>query len=136
MDINLKELKEIDKELLQKIINQIDEEDIEDLTIDIDNKSYGFSCIEDDAWEDDGRGKYFYKCSKYVLGLFCGDESWKFVEKYNVVALQCVTKTGSYYTDWYYEYYTPKFSYAYEEVVPEQIIPAYTRVAFKDLDIK
>ena len=137
MDINLKELMKIDKELLKKIVNRIGEDDVEDLTIEVDGKNYGFLCIEDDVWEDDGRGKYFSKCSRYLLGLFGeGDDRWKLVEKYNVIALQCVTKTGSYYTDWHYEYDRPTFSYACEEVVPEQIIPAHTVVTFKDLDIK
>lgn len=134
MDINLKELNEIDKELLKRIINQIDEEDIEDLTIEVDNNRYGFLCIKDDSWEDDGRGKYFSKCNKYVLGLFGeGNEEWKLVEKYNVIAEQCVTKTGSYYTDWNYEYDEPTFSYACEDIVPEQIIPEHTVTVFKKL---
>lgn len=134
LDINLNELKEIERELLSRIVNQIDSENIDDEAIEVDDNRYGFSCIEEGSWEDDGRGKYYSKESTYVLGLYGDDEEkWDFVEKYNVIVSQFVSKTGSYYTDWNYEYDKPTFSYAKEEIIPEQIIPAHAVVVLEDL---
>lgn len=136
LDIKLNELKEIDKELLKQIVNQIDDEDIDDVVVEVNDNRYGFSAIEDGSWEDDGRGKYYTKESTYILGLYGENEDkWRFIEKYNVIVSQGVSKTGSYYTDWNYEYEEPTFSYAKEEVIPEQIIPAHTIIALNELKL-
>lgn len=132
-DIKLEELKEINKSLLKKIISQIEEEDLEELTVEVDDKKYGFGVIEDSGWEDDGRGKYYFKNTTYVLVLY--SDSWNVIEKYNVIAEQSISRTGSYYTDWNYEYDKPTFKYAYEQLIPEQIIPAHTVIGLKDIEM-
>lgn len=139
-EINLQELKEIDKELLKRIIGEFDYSNgLEDVSAEVDGKRYSAFELEEGSWEDDGRGKYFYQTSIYILGL-CEKDGWKCAEKYNVIITQNATKTGSYYTDWNYEYDDPTFKQAYGNVIPEKIIPAqiipeHIVIAYKDLEL-
>ena len=127
-NINVKDLKEIDKELLKKIIKEVETgKDLEDYEIETDDKLFIFRCVDRGEWKDDGCGKYFSQEKIYVLELV--DEDFKTIEKYNVILTQFSSKTGSYYTDWHYEYEDMSIMHLCEKVIPEQIIPEHTIVA-------
>jgi len=78
--------------------------------------------IETTDWEDDGRGKYFY--STMICQLYCKEDN----EYFNCFVVQNQTRTGSYYTDWYYTYEDAELKFAQEKIIPEVIVPAHSVV--------
>jgi len=133
IDIKLEDLKTINKELINKILNEVDgDSGIDDSTIEVEGKTYGFKIIDNTEWQDDGRGKYFFKEYTGLLCLY--DDDYNIVEEYNVISTQGISRSGSYYTDWNYEYETPTYNQACKEVIPEQIIPEHVIIGFKALE--
>lgn len=122
----------MDKELFQKIYNTIDEkENFEDFEYEDNGDRYGFKSIGDEDWEDDGSGKYQYKDELVQLIKF--GEGCKFVEKFNFFVSRTISRSGSYYTDWYYDYMDMKPLISKEVLIPEQIIPAHTEIKYEVL---
>lgn len=100
------------------------------------NLAYNLYCVEEGDWDDEG--KYQYQYNLYQLASY--DENVKkwlcdesLVDKYNIFLGQCVTRCGSYFSDYYYEYDKPDISIAYVEHIPEVVIPAHDEVKLKEL---
>jgi len=121
-DINVKECAEISGEIFQEIINGIDQEDfLEDQSVVVNDVRYYLSEVENAGWEDDG--KYQYRYATYQIVNV--NENYKTTKSYNAFISQSVSRTGSYYSDYYYDYLEIE-SYRMEvEHVPEKIIPAH-----------
>ena len=121
-DINVKECEEIPGEIFQEIINGINQEDsLEDQSVIVNDVKYYLIEVENTGWEDDG--KYDFQDATYQVTSV--DENYKPIKKYNAFISQSVSRTGSYYSDYYYDYLEIE-SYRMEvEHVPEKIIPAH-----------
>ena len=92
-------------------------------------------CVEEGDWDDEG--KYQYQYNLYQLASFDKDVKnylcdKSLIDKYNLFVGQCVTRCGSYFSD-YYEYDKPDVSVAYVEHIPEVVIPAHDEVKLKEL---
>jgi len=111
------------KELLFKIINGLkgNERSLEDNSIEIDGVKYGITNFKEDGWDDEG--KYQYNTEK---GQLCSyDDKWNIIEVFDFFLEQNVSRSGSYFSDYYYDYDDIN-PYTLEKViVPEQIIPAH-----------
>ena len=101
---------------------------LEDISETIDGVNYAFHVIEEGDWDDEGKYQY-----RNDIGIFCQcDENWFIVKKFDIAVISSITRTGSYYTDYYYEYDKLDVSQIIQKYIPEQIIPAKTIVTFAE----
>jgi len=114
----------MDIKLFSLIVKKLGDTDLDDFEYKHDNVIYGFKDVGYDEWEDDGRGKYQYKEEQGQLMSM--DEKYNEIELFNFGVSRSTSRTGSYYTDYYYdsESYIP-FEIK-ETLIPEQIILAHT----------
>lgn len=135
---DFKNYKQCSKDLLELIKeNYAISEDLEDVSsITKDGISYSLIEIHSSDWI--GGGKYEDKTVTYQLVSFdekiasypCEANIFYY---YDVILTQGISRTGSHYTDWYYEYEEPDMKLMYLEDVPEVIIPAHQEVKLKSL---
>ena len=131
--------KQASKELIEKVKDWFStNSDLEDYeSLEYNGVSYNLYLVECGDWEDEGKYQYQYNMyqlasfDKNIKGWLC-DES--LIDKYNLFLGQCITRCGSYFSDYYYEYDKPDFSVAYIDHVPEVVIPAHDEVKLKELD--
>ncbi len=127
-DINYEELKEMSLEEAQKIVKEFDECVLEDAGVIVDGKKYKTELLEDENW--DYQGKYQYK---YQTGILCEcDDNWNTVKKFDIALTLCIIRSGSYFSDYYYEYEKPEVHKIVKKVIPEQIIPERTVVTIDE----
>lgn len=98
--------------------------------------SYDVIEVEDSSWEDGG--KYQYSDTTYQLVSF--DKEVKacpcdenIIDRYDLFLNIGVTRSGSYYSDYWYAYDVPTISIAKLKHIPEQIIPAHDEVEWEQL---
>lgn len=120
----------MNKELFLEIVASMDSEVcLEDFSYKHNGEKYGFD-ISDDGWEDDG--KYQYKYEQGQLVEF--DEKYHIIQKFNFGITRTVSRTGSYYNDYYYDYSSIEAHEITEIIVPEVIIPEHTEEKWIKID--
>lgn len=133
----MEELTKVCKEIIDELDwfenNYFESEKFEN---DLNNKfktdkiKYGIVQVDETDWEDTGYGKYYSQNITYQLVKFDSTISEypankAITEELNIYFNLSVTKTGSYYTDWYYNYDKPTIMKKEIIQIPEQIIPAH-----------
>lgn len=128
LNVKYNELQEMDIETAKSIVSEFDKESsLEDISMEVNGVRYGVDVIEDGSWEDDG--KYQYKTD---IGILCTyDKNYNVVNKYNVAVISNITRSGSYFSEYYYEYEDLEVKKIIEKVIPEQIIPEHTIVVME-----
>ena len=109
-------------ELGKQICTKIGSHDIECVdTMVIDNIEYAFAEVESMTWESEG--KYDIGQSIWQIGFADEECSWNIKEgrKLDLYIMQCASRTGSYYSDYYYEYDEP-FVVESKEIVTREWI--------------
>jgi hypothetical protein len=114
--------KQISEELAKQIMTEVnskddEQRDIEDLEIKINNITYGFKIIEDSNWQNDGK----YDLKSTISQLVSYDDNYKIIEEFDTYFEQSSSRTGSYYTDYYYSYDKIERLQRVEKVIPEHI---------------
>lgn len=128
-DINYEELEEISLEEAQEIVKEFDECVLEEAGAVLNGKKYKTELLEDENWDD--QGKYQYK---YQTGILCEcDDQWGTVKKFDIALTLCITRSGSYFSDYYFEYEKPEVHKIVKKVIPEQIIPERTVVTIEEV---
>lgn len=128
LNVNFEELEHMDLDEAKKIISYFNtEEDCEDLYANIDGVEYETYIVDESDWDD--QGKYQYKD---VTGLLCKVSEDNSVTKYDIAATQCITRCGSYFSEYNYEYAPLQVDQLVQKVIPQQIIPERTVVTFAD----
>lgn len=126
-NVNFSELEHMDLEKAKEIVGHFDNEDwYEELRATIDGVKYGLDIVDEGDWDD--QGKYQYKDVTGVLYKISGDDS---VTKYDIAVTQYITRSGSYFSEYYYEYEPLQVDQLVQKVIPQQIIPERTVVTFK-----
>lgn len=126
-NVNFSELEHMDLEKAKEIVGHFDNEDwYEELRATIDGVEYGLDIVDEGDWDD--QGKYQYKDVTGVLYKISGDDS---VTKYDIAVTQYITRSGSYFSGYYYEYEPLQVDQLVQKVIPQQIIPERTVVTFK-----
>ena len=101
LNVNFEELKHMDLEEAKKIVNHFDNEGwYEELGATIDGIEYGLDIVNEGDWDD--QGKYQYKDVTCILCKFSEDSS--VTTKYDIAVTQHITRSGSYFSEYYYEY--------------------------------
>lgn len=105
--------------------------DIEDnVELEVDSISYGISEIEDSGWTDEGKYSYSDKTYQLVsydknIGYVC-DKS--IIDRFNLFINQGMSRSGSYFTDYDYQYNSPTVQVGIIERIPEKVIKAHDEV--------
>ena len=127
-NINFEELKHMDLEEAKKIVSHFDNEDwYEELGATIDGVEYGLDIVDEGDWIDEGKYQY-----KDVTGILCEILEDDSVTKYDIAVTQYITRSGSYFSEYYYEYEPLQVDQLVQKVIPQQIIPERTVVTFED----
>ena len=127
LNVNFSELEHMDLEKAKEIVSHFDNEDwYEELGATIDGVEYGLDIVDEGDWID--QGKYQYKDVTGVLYKISEDDS---VTKYDIAVTQYITRSGSYFSEYYYEYKPLQVDQLVQKVIPQQIIPERTVVTFK-----
>lgn len=121
----------MDKSLFYRIVLELDNCDLDDFSYEHEGKRYMFKEVGDDSWDD--QGKYQYKEEQGRLVEI--DENYKELKEFNYAVSRTVQRSGSYFSDYYYDHepYTP--IEIVEVVVPEVIIPEHTKEKWVNIRI-
>ena len=60
------------------------------------------------------------------------DDNWNTVKNFGIALTLCIIRSGSYFSDYYYEYEKPEVHKIVKKVIPEQIIPERTVVTIDE----
>lgn len=127
LNVNFEELTHIDLEEAKKIVSHFDNEDwYEELGATVNGAEYRLDIVKEDNWDD--QGKYQYKDATGILYKIAEDSS---IIKYDIAVTQYITRSGSYFSDYNYEYEPLQVDQLVQKVIPQQIIPERTIVTFK-----
>lgn len=144
-----KEKYDYTKELTQEITNFIKSkiqelkysernpiEDEDKIKFDLNDVNYDVICVEESDWSDEG--KYQYQDITYQLVSFNNNEydypnKDNIIDKFNLFFILPVTRSGSYFTNYYYEYDTPTICKQKTIHVSEQIIPAHDEYKMEEI---
>ena len=130
LNVNFEELEHMDLEEAKKIVSHFDNEDwYTDLYATINGIKYETYVVDESDWDD--QGKYQYKD---VIGVLCKISEDGSVTKYDIAVTQYITRSGSYFSEYYYEYEPLQVDQLVQKVIPQQIIPERTIVTFADTE--
>ena len=128
LNVKFEELEHMDLEEAKEIVSHFDNEDwYEELGATIEGVEYGLDIVDESDWDD--QGKYQYKD---VTGILCETLEDGSVIKYDIAVTQYITRCGSYFSEYNYEYEPLQVDQLVQKVIPQQIIPERTIVTFAD----
>lgn len=131
-NINFEELEHMDLEEAKKIVSHFDNEGwYEELRATVNGVEYGLDIVDEGDWDD--QGKYQYKD---VTGVLCKISEDGSVTKYDIAVTQYITRCGSYFSEYNYEYTPLQVDQLVLKVIPQQIIPKRIIVTFEDKENK
>jgi len=133
----VKKLTKIDDELLSLVETHLaklkfgDNNPIEEFEFSIENATFCFTESNFDGWDD--QGKYQYMNQEYQL--VCYDKTKakypcnaSIVVEYDLGLNLPISRSGSYYSDYYYQYESPTLFKYTIEIIPEVIIPEHEEI--------
>lgn len=130
LNIKYEELIPMDAEKAKEIISRYVERDsfLEDMVFEKDDEKYGAVIVTDDDWDDGGKYQY-----QTMIGALCKfDNDYNVIEMYDIALIQNITRCGSYFTDYYYEYEPLEISKIVKHTLPKVIIPEREIVTLKN----
>ena len=128
LKLNYDELTEMSLEDAKKIIGEFDNESfLEDISDEINGVNYGVKVLEEGDWIDEG--KYQYRTDIGVLCEF--DDKWNIVKMFDIAITSEITRSGSYFSEYNYEYDDLVVNKIIKKVIPKQIIPERTVVTLE-----
>lgn len=128
LNVNFEELEHMDLEEAKEIVSHFNNENwYEELGATVNGVEYGLDIVDDGDWDD--QGKYQYKD---VTGILCKTSEDGSVTKYDIAVTQYITRCGSYFSEYNYEYAPLQVDQLVQKVIPQQIILERTVVTFAD----
>ena len=128
LELNYDELTEMSLEDARKIVGEFDNESfLEDIGDEINGVNYGVKVLEEGDWIDEG--KYQYRTDIGVLCEF--DDKWNIVKMFDIAVTSEITRNGSYFSEYNYDYDNLVVNKIIKKVIPQQIIPERTVVALE-----
>jgi len=122
----------MDINLFVKIVKELNGYDLDDFEYtDSDGKIYSFKEIGDDSWDDQGKYQYKYEQGQLVEM----DKNWKEIQAFNFGVSRSVQRSGSYFSDYNYDYKPYEVFEIKEVLIPEKIIPAHIENEWNKLQI-
>lgn len=101
--------------------------------LEIDGIAYGILKEDESEWTDEG--KYSYADKTYQLVSYDKNKSnyicdENMIAKYDLFINQSFSRSGSYFSDYDYQYDSPTVQIATIERIPEKVIKAHDEVKF------
>lgn len=128
LNVNFENLVHMDLEEAKKIVSYFDNEcDCEDLRATINGTKYRLHIIDDGSWIDEGKYQY-----KDTTGVLCKIAESGIVTEYDIAVTQYITRSGSYFSDYYYEYDPLEVRQLVQKTIPKLVIPERTVVTFEE----
>lgn len=128
LKLNYDELTEMSLENAKKIIGEFDNERfLEDMSSEVNGVNYGVKVLYGGDWRD--KGKYQYRKDIGVLCEF--DNKWNVVKMFDIAVISKITRNGSYFSGYNYEYDDLVVNKIIKKVIPKQIIPERTVVTLE-----
>ena len=125
LKLNYDELTEMSLEEAKKIVGEFDNENfLEDIGEEVNGSNYGVKVLDEGNWVDEG--KYQYRTDIGVLCEF--DGKWNVVKMFDIAVTSEITRSGSYFSEYNYEYDNLVVNKIIKKVIPKQIIPEKTVV--------
>lgn len=120
LKLNYDELTEMSLEDAKKIVEEFNKESfLEDIGEEVSGTNYGVKVLDEGDWIDEG--KYQYRTD---IGVLCEyDEKWNVVKMFDIAVTSEITRNGSYFTDYNYDYENLEVNKIIKKVIPQQIIP-------------
>lgn len=122
LKIDYNKLKSMTLEEANEIISKLDfKHFLEDVGGEVQDKEYYFNIVEEGDWDDEG--KYQYKTD---IGLLCMMENNgvdDMATTFDIAVLLDVTRSGSYFSEYYYNFDEPRVNKVIKKIIPKQIIP-------------
>ena len=129
LKLNYDELTEMSLEEAKKIVGEFDNENfLEDIGEEINGTNYGVKVIDEGDWIDEG--KYQYRTDIGVLCEF--DDKWNVVKMFDIAVVSEITRSGSYFSEYNYEYDNLVVNKIIKKVIPRQIISERTVVTLEE----
>lgn len=129
LKLNYDELIEMSLEEAKKIIAEFNKENfLEDIGEEVNGVNYGVKVLDEGDWIDEG--KYQYRTDIGVLCEF--DEKWNVVKMFDIAATSEITRSGSYFSEYNYEYDNLAVNKIIKKVIPKQIIPERTVITLEE----
>lgn len=129
LKLNYDELTEMSLEEAKKIVGEFDNENfLEDIGEEVNGSNYGVKVLDEGNWVDEG--KYQYRTDIGVLCEFYG--KWNVVKMFDIAVTSEITRSGSYFTDYNYDYDDLGVNKIIKKVIPKQIIPERTVVTLEE----
>lgn len=129
LELNYDELTEMSLEDAKKIVGEFDKESfLEDIGEEVNGANYGVKVVDEGGWIDEG--KYQYKTDIGVLCEF--DEKWNVIKMFDIAVTSEITRSGSYFTDYNYDYDDLGVNKIIKKVIPQQIIPERTVITLEE----
>lgn len=129
LKLNYDELIEMSLEDAKKIIAEFNNESfLEDIGEEVNGSNYGVKVLDEGDWIDEG--KYQYRTDIGVLCEF--DDKWNVVKMFDIAVTSEITRSGSYFTDYNYDYEDLKVNKIIKKIIPQQIIPERTVVTLEE----
>lgn len=123
------ELTEMSLEDARKIVGEFNKDSfLEDIGEEVNGVNYGVKVLDEGNWED--KGKYQYRTDVGVLCQY--DERWNVVKMFDIAVTSEITRSGSYFTDYNYDYEDLELNKIIKKVIPKQIIPERTVVTLDE----
>lgn len=128
LKLNFDELTEMSLEDAKKIIGEFDKDcSLEDIGEEVNGVNYYVDVLDEGDWVDGG--KYQYRTD---IGVLCEcDEKWNVVKMFDIAVTSKITRSGSYFSEYNYEYDELVVNKIIEKVIPKQIIPERTVVTLE-----
>lgn len=129
LKLNYDELTEMSLEDAKKIIGEFDKDcSLEDIGEEVNGVNYYVDVLDEGDWVDGG--KYQYRTD---IGVLCEcDEKWNVVKMFDIAVTSKITRSGSYFSEYNYEYDKLVVNKIIEKVIPKQIIPKRTVVTLEE----
>jgi hypothetical protein len=129
LKLNYDELTEMSLEEAKKIVGEFDNENfLEDIGEEVNGSNYGVKVLDEGNWVDEG--KYQYRTDIGVLCEF--DGKWNVVKMFDIAVTSEITRSGSYFTNYNYDYDDLGVNKIIKKVIPKQIIPERTVVTLEE----
>ena len=128
LELNYDELTEMSLEEAKRIVGEFDNESfLEDISDEVNGVNYGVKVLDEGSWDDEG--KYQYKTD---VGVLCEyDEKWKIVKMFDIAVTSQITRNGSYFSDYNYDYEDLEVNKIIKKVIPKKLIPERTVVTLE-----
>ena len=138
---DVKKFKVINEELLNKLKEEVNkikdgtEYSVmeEDFIFKFEGKTYSVEELEKDTIEDSGKyqnGGTTYQLVSFDTKVCSYPSNSSITERFNVTIYEKWSRSGSYYSDYYYTYYKPQIVLLEIQTVQEVVIPEHEEVKY------